>query len=102
MSSYVSSSSQELSGESGDDLPAGPMDIDDASFSHHMARSGQAQHGPGADQDMNEVAEILLKISNVNMNGNRQRRCANFVLLAWLSDMHDRHSVLPGLRVLPY
>lgn len=79
MGSYVSSSSQELSGESGaeDDLPAGPMDIDDASFSHHMARSGQAQHGPGADQDMNEVAEILLKISNVNMNGNRQRRFVN-------------------------
>ncbi|KAL3153033.1 hypothetical protein ABBQ38_012057 [Trebouxia sp. C0009 RCD-2024] len=76
LGSYVSSSSQELSGESGaeDDLPAGPMDIDDASFSHHMARSGQGQHGPGADQDMNEVAEILLKISNVNMNGHRQRR----------------------------
>ena len=52
------------------------MDIDDASFSHQVARPGQAQNGPGADQDMNEVAEILLKISNVNMNGNRQRRYA--------------------------
>ena len=78
LNSYVSSSSQDLSGESGpeDDLPAGPMDIDDASFSHHVGQPGQAQSGPGADQDMNEVAEILLKISNVNMNGNRQRRYA--------------------------
>lgn len=79
MNSYVSSSSQDLSGESGadDDLPAGPMDIDDSSFSHHMAPAGRAPTGPGADQDMNEVAEILLKISNVNMNSNRQRRCAS-------------------------
>ena len=78
LNSYVSSSSQDLSGESGpeDDLPAGPMDIDDASFSHHVGQPGQAQNGHGADQDMNEVAEILLKISNVNMNGNRQRRYA--------------------------
>ena len=78
MNSYVSSSSQDLSGESGaeDDLPAGPMDIDDASFSHHMAQPGQVQNGSGADQDMKEVAEILLKISNVNVNGNRQRRYA--------------------------
>ena len=79
LNSYVSSSSQDLSGESGaeDDLPAGPMDIDDSSFSHQMAPAGRAQTGPGADQDMNEVAEILLKISNVNMNGNRQRRYAS-------------------------
>ncbi len=43
------------------------MDIDDASYSRHAARAGQ----PGADQDMTEVAEILLKM---NVNSARQRR----------------------------
>lgn len=73
LNSYVSSSSQDLSGESGaeDDLLAGPMDIDDSSFSRHMARPGQP--GAGADQDMTEVAEILLKM---NVNSARQRRYA--------------------------
>ena len=52
---------------------AGPMEIDDSSFSHQVARSGQAQLGPGPDQDMNEVAEILLKM-NVNLNSSKQRR----------------------------
>lgn len=74
LNSYVSSSSQDLSGESGaeDDLLAGPMDIDDSSFSRHMTRPGQP--GPGADQDMTEVAEILLKM---NVNSARQRRGRN-------------------------
>ncbi|KAL0027420.1 hypothetical protein WJX79_011094 [Trebouxia sp. C0005] len=72
LNSYQSSSSQELSGESGaeDDLLAGPMDIDESSFSRHTARAGQ----PGADQDMTEVAEILLKM---NVNSARQRRGRN-------------------------
>lgn len=52
---------------------AGPMEIDDSSISHQVARSGQAQLGPGPDQDMNEVAEILLKM-NVNLNSSKQRR----------------------------
>ncbi len=71
LNSYQSSSSQELSGESGaeDDLLAGPMDIDDSSYSRNTARAGQ----PGADQDMTEVAEILLKM---NVNSARQRRCS--------------------------
>ena len=74
MQSYNSSSSQELSGESGaeDDLLAGPMDIDDTSASHHLSRAGRNQTGPGADQDMNEVAEILLKM-NVNMSSKQRR-----------------------------
>ncbi|DBB18248.1 TPA: hypothetical protein ACH3X3_003210 [Trebouxia sp. C0006] len=72
LNSYQSSSSQELSGESGaeDDLLAGPMDIDDSSYSRSTARAGQ----PGADQDMTEVAEILLKM---NVNSARQRRGRN-------------------------
>ena len=45
------------------------MDIDDSSYSRHIARAGQA--GAGADQDMTEVAEILLKM---NVNSARQRR----------------------------
>ena len=86
LNSYVSSSSQELSWESGaeDDLLAGPMDIDDSSFGHHMARSKQARTGPGADQDMNEVAEILLKM-NVNLNGNKQRRWAKTAVCPFAS-----------------
>ena len=43
------------------------MDIDDSSYSRSTARAGQ----PGADQDMTEVAEILLKM---NVNSARQRR----------------------------
>lgn len=43
------------------------MDIDDSSYSRNTARAGQ----PGADQDMTEVAEILLKM---NVNSARQRR----------------------------
>lgn len=74
MQSYNSSSSQELSGESGaeDDLLAGPMDIDDASVSQRMSRPERTHNGSGADSDMTEVAEILLKM-NVNM-GNKPKR----------------------------
>lgn len=66
LNTYVSSSSQDEMGDSGpeDDLVAGPMDIDDSS----MARPQK----PKGDQDMNEVADILLNM-NVNMNGKPKR-----------------------------
>ena len=56
-------------GDSGneDDLVAGPMDIDDPSMLRKLKPKGAA-----GDQDMNEVADILLNM-NVNINGKPKR-----------------------------
>ena len=73
LSSYVSSSSQDEMGDSGneDDLVAGPMDIDDPSMTRKLKPRGAA-----GDQDMNEVADILLNM-NVNMNSKPKRLAAS-------------------------
>lgn len=47
-----------------EDMVAGPMDIDDSSTVRHQR--------PKGDQDMNEVADILLNM-NVNMHGKPKR-----------------------------
>ena len=56
------------------------MDIDDSSYSRHTARAGQP--GAGPDQDMTEVAEILLKM---NVNSARQRRYRQSTVLSLFS-----------------